>query len=315
MPTQYNHNQSARTEHTADGSSKPTVTVVGAGIMGSAMVSRLHDQGFDVRAWSRHPDANTTLSDLGVRVDADVTEAVAKSRVVITMLPTAEATRSVMVDGAALQSMQPNAIWVQMGTIGKADTEQLEIEAQERRRDVIFVDAPVSGSRVPAETGQLLILASGPPAAADTLRSVFDALGRSTLWLGTAGAGSQMKLVLNTWLAFQTEGAAESAALARRFGLRTEDLASALEGNPLASPYALTKLERMVDGNYETDFSLGWALKDLDLVTAEAPDSAPVAGAIAQRWRELVETGWRDADVSAARNGLGSDAEIEGGFR
>ena len=113
-----------------------------------------------------------------------------------------------------------------------------------------------------------------------------------------------MKLVLNTWLAFQAEGAAESAALAEGFGLQPEDLLAALRGNPLASDYALAKLGRMVERDYRVDFSLDWALKDLDLVGAEAPGTAPVASAIADRWRELVRAGWGGSDVSAARNGL-----------
>jgi 3-hydroxyisobutyrate dehydrogenase-like beta-hydroxyacid dehydrogenase len=114
-----------------------------------------------------------------------------------------------------------------------------------------------------------------------------------------------MKLVLNTWLAFQTEAAAEAAALTERFHLHPEDLVRALRGNPLASDYALAKLDRMIEHDYHVDFSLEWALKDLDLVTSEAHDVAPIAGDIADRWRALVLGGWRDSDVSAARNGLG----------
>ncbi len=302
------HQHSADTPtHIPDNSSKPAVTVVGAGIMGTAMATRLIDRGFDVTAWSRHPTSSIALVERGGTVRTHVTDAVAEAQVVITMLPSADVTRDVMFESGALQHMPPGAMWAQMGTVGVSETERLEVEAHQVRPDVTFVDAPVSGSRVPAETGQLSILASGPPAAAMKLRTVFDALGRSTLWLGPAAAGSQMKLVLNTWLAFQTEGAAESAALASRLGLRTDDLASALEGNPLASDYALAKLRRMVDGDYQTDFSLGWALKDLDLAAEIAPESAPIAAAIAARWRTLVNDGWGQADVSAARNGLGSD--------
>jgi 3-hydroxyisobutyrate dehydrogenase len=297
------------------GSSEPAVTVVGTGIMGTAMANRLIDRGFGVAAWSRHPASNRGLVEHGGQVHGDVCDAVSEAQVVITMLPSANATRSVMFDGGAMEHMAAGAIWVQMGTIGVSETERLEVEAHQLRPDVTFVDAPVSGSRVPAETGQLLILASGPPAAAMKLESVFGALGRSTLWLGPAAAGSQMKLVLNTWLAFQTEGAAEAAALASHFGLGREALAAALEGNPLASDYAIAKLRRMIDADYETDFSLGWALKDLDLVAEGAPDAAPVAAAIADRWRTLVDDGWGDADVSAARNGLGSATSTEGVLR
>jgi 3-hydroxyisobutyrate dehydrogenase len=134
---------------------------------------------------------------------------------------------------------------------------------------------------------------------------VFAFLGRATLWLGAAGAGSQMKLVLNTWLAFQVEGAAEAAALAAHLGVPAAGLMDALHGNPLASPYALAKLAKMLEEDDHADFSLDMALKDLDLATAEAGAGIiPLAAEIAERWRALVDHGSSGLDVSAARKGL-----------
>jgi 3-hydroxyisobutyrate dehydrogenase len=279
------------------------------------MAARLLDRGVDVAVWSRHPESNGDLVERGATAYADVTDAVAGADIVITMLPTAEVTRAVMLRGGALEHMRQNAIWVQMGTIGASEMERLEADALQTRPDLTVVDAPVSGSRIPAETGQLLILASGPPKAEAMLQPIFAALGRSTLWLGPVGAGSRMKLVLNTWLAFQTEAAAETAALAEAFGISNIDLVRALKGNPLASDYALAKLDRMFTHDYHADFSLDWALKDLELVTSEANDAAPIAGDIAERWRGLVRHGWSGFDVSAARNGLGSTGPLgsEGG--
>jgi 3-hydroxyisobutyrate dehydrogenase len=192
-----------------------------------------------------------------------------------------------------------------MGTIGLDATARIAGRLASLRTDVAFVDAPVSGSKGPAESGQLLILASGTPAS--SIEPVFAALGRDTLWLGPAGAGSAMKLILNTWLAFQTEGAAEAAALAERLGVPTAALFDALRDNPLASKYALAKLARMIDEDYDADFALEWALKDLDLVAASAGSGvAPIAGAIAERWRTLANEGSSGLDVSAARRGLGA---------
>ena len=121
-----------------------------------------------------------------------------------------------------------------------------------------------------------------------------------------------MKLVLNTWLAFQVEGAAEVASLAGHLGVPADRLLEALQGNALASPYALAKLTKMVAQDDRADFSLDLALKDLDLATGEAgPGVAPLASAIAERWRGLVRTGSSGLDVSAARHGLGTDG-VEG---
>jgi 3-hydroxyisobutyrate dehydrogenase len=288
--------------------SPPRVAVIGTGTMGTAMGLRLRAAGMAVDAWSRHAASTTALAAAGATAHGDASEAVEQADVVITMLPTADITAEVMVGGDVLGAMAPDATWAQMATIGADAVERLAHETQLRRPDVSFVDAPVSGSREPAENGQLLILASGPPEAAGVLEPVFTALGRATLWLGPAGAGSQLKLVLNTWLAFQVEGAAEAAALASHLGVSGPELLEALRDNPLASLYAQAKLAKMLVQDDHEDLSLDLALKDLDLATSEAgPDVVPVAAAIAERWRGLVANGWSGLDVSAARHGLGSD--------
>jgi 3-hydroxyisobutyrate dehydrogenase len=281
------------------------VSVIGMGTMGAAMARRLLDADMEVSVWARRSSSTKALAEQGAAAYELPTDAVKNADVVISMLPTAEATAEVMFDHSVLEAMRSGAIWVQMATIGVEQTEQLAAQSLELRPEVAFVDAPVSGSRVPAEQGQLLVLASGPPEAEQPLQPVFAALGRDALWLGAAGAGSRLKLVLNTWLAFQTEGAAESAALAETLGVSSAALFDALRGNPLASPYALSKLTKMVDQNFDADFALDWALKDLDLVASAAdPAVAPIASAIAERWRRLVHQGASGLDVSAARRGL-----------
>jgi 3-hydroxyisobutyrate dehydrogenase len=287
----------------------PRVAVIGTGTMGAAIATRLIDAGMDIGVWSRHPASTMPLVELGATSYADAADAAMDADIVMTMLPTEEATAQVMFGGLTLRAMRPNAIWVQMATIGVGPTEWLLSEARSRRPDVAFVDAPVSGSRTPAETGGLLILASGSEQVAQDLEHVFGLLGRATLWLGPAGAGSRMKLVLNTWLAFQAEGAAEAASVAERLDVSPPALFAALRDNPLASQYALAKLSRMLDEDYHPDFALDWALKDLDLVeSAAGAEAAPVAAAIADRWRGLVRAGSSGLDVSAARKGLGQVA-------
>jgi 3-hydroxyisobutyrate dehydrogenase len=282
------------------------VAVIGTGTMGTAVAVRLLRAGHRVDVWSRHVTSTGSSVNAGAVAHASVTDAVSRAEVVVTMLPNADVTARVMFDDAAVDTMAPSAIWVQMATIGVAHTEELAARVDDRRPDVAFVDAPVSGSRGPAESGDLLILGSGPRSAAATLEPVFDALGRKTMWLGAAGAGSRLKLVLNTWLAFQTEGAAESASLAEVLGVDPGSLLDALDGNALASPYALAKLHRMLEKDFRPDFSIDLALKDLELVSDEAgTDAAPVAAVIAERWRRLVEGGSRGLDVSAAARDLG----------
>jgi 3-hydroxyisobutyrate dehydrogenase len=210
-----------------------------------------------------------------------------------------------MLRQGTLDHLRPGAVWAQMGTIGLEATEQLAAEVIRRRPGIAFVDAPVSGSREPARSGRLLILASGPDQARSTLTPVFGALGQRTLWLGAAGTGSRLKLVLNTWLAFEIEAVAEVSALADGLGISGSALVDAVSGGPLASTTAMAKLARMESGDYSPDFSLEWALKDLDLATTSAGTTViPVAGTIAERWRRLVSQGYGRLDISAARLGL-----------
>jgi 3-hydroxyisobutyrate dehydrogenase len=225
--------------------------------------------------------------------------------VVLTMLPTAEAVKEVMLGQGTLRELRPGAVWAQMGTIGVDATESLASEVARSRPDIAYVDAPVSGSRGPARTGGLLILASGPDDARVILEPVFAALGQRTLWLGAAGAGTRLKLVLNTWLAFEVEAAAEVSALATRLGVSYQGLLEAVNGGTLASGVAITKLAKIEQGDDAPDFSLEWALKDLDLAAEAAGEAIlPVESAIADRWRRLVAQGYGRLDISAARMGL-----------
>jgi 3-hydroxyisobutyrate dehydrogenase len=285
---------------------RPTVALIGLGTMGAGIAERLLEQGFAVGVWNRTPGPASRLAERGAKVHAMPEQAAASADVVLTMLPTGEAVTEVMLEESTLNAIRPDAVWTQMGTIGVEATETLRSEVARKRPDVMFVDAPVSGSREPARTGRLVILASGPAGALPILEPVFQALGRP-VWLGEAGAGSRMKLVLNTWLAFEVEAAAEVAALADQLGVAHTALREAVAGGALASSVAMTKLAKVESGDYSPDFSLEWALKDLDLAEAAAgADVMPVAGSIAERWRRLVAEGYGRLDISAARLDLGS---------
>jgi 3-hydroxyisobutyrate dehydrogenase len=273
--------------------------------MGAGIAERLLDEGFAVDVWNRTPGPAARLAERGATAHASPDEAAAHADVVVTMLPTGDAVKEVMLEQKTLNAIRPGAVWAQMGTIGVEATDTLQSEVARMRPGVAFVDAPVSGSREPARNGRLVILASGPAAARSIVEPMFQALGRP-VWLGEAGAGSRMKLVLNTWLAFEVEAAAEVAALADRLGVAHTALRETIAGGTLGSGVAMTKLAKMETADYSADFSLEWALKDLDLADAAAAQVSPVAGAIADRWRRLVAAGYGRLDISAARLGLGT---------
>jgi 3-hydroxyisobutyrate dehydrogenase len=277
--------------------------------MGAGMAERLLEQGFQIDVWDRTPAVAARLAEHGATAHGKPADAIQMAEVVITMLATADAVTDAMLSQNALAAMRPDSIWAQMGTIGVQATEDLAAAVAKQRSDVAFVDAPVTGTREPARNGQLTILASGPERARPTLEPVFNALGQRVVWLGPAGLGTRLKLVLNTWLAFEVEAAAEASAAAARLGVPYESLLAAVSGGPLASGTALARLAKMEKGDHSPQFPLEWGLKDLDLTAAATgPDAIPVARAIAERWRDLVGQGAGRFDVSAARFGLTADA-------
>jgi 3-hydroxyisobutyrate dehydrogenase len=284
----------------------PRVAVLGTGIMGSAMARNLAAAGLRVAVWDRSPEATAPLSKAGALAAASAGEAVRGASVVITMLPTADVVESVIFAGDVAAEFPTGTAWAQMGTLGVTATTEIAGRLRNVRPDVMFIDAPVSGSKGPAETGQLLILASGPAAAEPVVSPVFSVLGRKTVWLGEAGQGSRMKLVVNAYMSVLIEGVAEALELAERLGIESSELAEVIEGGPLDAPIADAKLHKMERGDFAAEFPLEWALKDVDLaIGAAGSDALPLLAALSRQWRAAVDDGHGREDVSAARLALG----------
>jgi 3-hydroxyisobutyrate dehydrogenase len=289
------------------GQGATSVAVLGTGIMGAAMARNLLAAGLRTTVWDRSPQASAALAEAGAVAAASAAEAVGGAGVVITMLPTAAAVQSVMFGDGVAQRLPEGAVWAQMGTIGVEATTGLADRLGQLRPDVVFVDAQVSGSKGPAEAGQLLILASGPAAAEAAVAPAFAAIGRKTTWLGAAGQGSRMKLVVNSYLCFLVEGVAEALELAARLGIDPADLDAAIEGGPLDAPLADAKLHKMTRGDFAPEFPLEWALKDIDLAIAAADGARlPLLEALSRQWRTAVEAGHGREDISVARLALES---------
>ena len=280
------------------------VAVLGTGIMGSAMARNLVGAGLPTTVWDRSSSATAPLSEAGARVAATPAEAISHARLVITMLPTADVVESVIFGNGTAQAFTQGAVWAQMGTVGVAAMSQIAGRMSQLRPDVMVVDAPVSGSKAPAEAGELLILASGPAEAKAAVSAAFAAIGRKTVWLGEAGQGSRMKLVVNAYMSILIEGVAEALELASQLGIDDAQLAEAIEGGPLDAPIADAKLHKMARGDFAPEFPLEWALKDVDLALAAADRTLPVLSALSRQWREAVDSGHGREDVSAARLAL-----------
>ncbi|MFC3502503.1 NAD(P)-dependent oxidoreductase [Micromonospora krabiensis] len=281
------------------------VAVLGLGGMGEPMAVNILRAGLPTAVWNRRPERARRLGEQGARVADSPADAVDGADVVITMVTDADAVLSIADEQGMLAAVPDGAIWAQMSTIGVDGTERVARLVAERRPGVVLLDAPVAGSRGPAEQGKLLVLASGPPEVRERIAPVFDAVGQRTVWAGPVGAGSRLKLANNLLLAFLAEGIAEALALGRALGLDRATVIGALQGGPLVSPWAAEKLERIGRDDYSPQYPLNLALKDVDLALREVEaDRFAVAASLAERWRRAVGQGLGGDDVTVVTRAL-----------
>jgi 3-hydroxyisobutyrate dehydrogenase len=268
------------------------VAVLGTGTMGAAMARNLVRAGHDVVAWDRTRAKAEAVE--GARAADTPAEAVRDADAVVTML----------VDGKAVEEVvhQVDAmpLWIQMSTVGIDATDRLIEVAQEK--GATFVDAPVSGTKEPAERGELLVLASGPEKARPKANEIFEAVGSRTIWLGEAGKGTRFKLVLNAWLVGLVEVLAETITLTAALGFEPQQFLDAIKGSPLESAYADAKTKLMIDREFPPSFTVSLADKDAQLIL----DAARAAGlelpgivAAAKELDRTVKLGHGDDDVAA----------------
>ncbi len=275
------------------------MAVLGTGIIGSGIARSLLAAGLEVTVWNRTPGRAEPLRARGAQVAASAEEAVNGASVVITMLPDAAATTSVM--ARAIGSFSVGSVWVQMGTVGLTGIH--ELAALARAAGVALVDAPVSGSREPAESGQLLVLASGPQSVRDLVRPAFAALGRATVWVGEeAGPATALKLVVNDWLLNLLGSLGEALLLADALGLDPKLFLEAISGGPLDAAMAQAKGAQMMEHHFPPSFPLYLAEKDAELILQVAGEhglALPMTGAVAGWLARARSLGHGDQDVAA----------------
>jgi 3-hydroxyisobutyrate dehydrogenase len=258
--------------------------------MGFPMARRMARAGINVRAWNRSRDKAQPLASDGADIADTPAEAADGSDIVLTMLADTDAVTSAMKGGnGALAATADSAVWLQMSTIGEEGTHRCARLAAEHGTP--FIDAPVLGTRQPAEEGQLVVLASGPERLRPLVQPVFDAIAHKTMWVGEAGAGTALKLVTNSWVVSVVEAGAEAIALAEGLNVQPALLFDALQGGALDLPYLRIKGKAIMERNFEPSFRLELAAKDAALVDEAAKRHGldlPVLGTVRQRMAQGV---------------------------
>ncbi len=246
------------------------VSVLGTGAMGAGVAGSLLRGGHEVTVWNRTRERAEPLGSQGATVADDVAEAVSDAEVVLLTLFDTDAVVDVLEQAAG--DAPEAAVWVQASTIGTAGTETVVQLAA--KYGVTLVEAMMLGTKTPAEQGKLTLLAAGPSDVLDSVAPVFDAIAVKTVRAGDqVGQGTALKLAANAWVASITAATGQSLAIARSLGLDPALFLEAIDGSASDSPYAHTKGESMIRGEFPAQFALDGIRKDIGLITDAARDS------------------------------------------
>jgi 3-hydroxyisobutyrate dehydrogenase len=283
------------------------VALLGTGTMGFGMAQALLRAGLTVTVWNRNGAKAAPLSDAGARVAASVEDAIRDADVVVTMLFDADTVAEVMTDPLERGLMQ-DAIWLQTTTVGVDGTERLARLAASA--GVAFVDAPVLGTKKPAEDGTLQIFWAGPPALRPRLDPVLEAIGSRTVDVAEVpGPASALKLACNAWIATLTAAAAQSIALARGLGVDPQLFLEAIAAGPQNSPYAQLKGAQMIRETFEpVSFAVDGVSKDLGLIRDALGSSGldtGLAEAVAAQFSRASQRGHGGSDMAAVLTAFG----------
>lgn len=237
--------------------------------MGAGMARSMRRAGLDVIAWNRTREKVEPLAGDGVEVADSVAQAVAAANVAVTMLFDADAVLGVTED--IVTNLGLEGVWLQSATVGIDGIQRIA----EAAGGAPMLDAPMLGTKEPAEQGKLVPLVSGPPGLIEKAQPVLDAVGTRTVRAGDEiGKASSLKLACNAWILSITAATAQSVALAEHLGIEGTKFLEAIGGGPSDTPYAQLKGTMMLQGEFPASFGLDGGRKDLGLIH----DAAKAAG-------------------------------------
>ena len=287
------------------------VAVLGTGIMGQGVAGTLLREGFDVTVWNRTRAKAEPLAADGAAVADTARQAVEGADVVVTVLFDGDAVLEVLDEAA--DASGADTVWVQASTIGEADTARVVRTAD--GHGLRLVEAMMLGTKKPAATGKLVMLAAGDDALLDAVRPVLDAMGSKTIVAGdTVGQGTALKLAANAWIATITAATAQSLALTEALGLDPQLFLDAIDGGQSDTPYAHLKGATMIAGDYPAQFALDGIRKDLDLMQEAAQGTGFDTGlleALSGVYATAADRGHGGDDIAAVRTGFDRDGSAE----
>jgi 3-hydroxyisobutyrate dehydrogenase-like beta-hydroxyacid dehydrogenase len=274
---------------------------IGLGIMGSRMAENLLKGGQELIIYNRTKEKAEELLTKGAKWASSPEEAASKSEIIFTMLATPHAVESTALGEAGfLHHLSEGSLWVDCSTVDPTFSKKMAAEAAKRK--IRFIDAPVTGSRIPAERGELVFLAGGNVEDVNQVKPLLNMMGKVISYQGETGKGSAMKIVINLMLAQSMAVFAEAVNLAEALGLERETVMETLVNGPTAAPFLKGKMEKIQSQDYMADFPLYLIQKDMHLVSQAAYEnnlSLPIANVTKEIYAMAKQQGLGDLDFSA----------------
>jgi 2-hydroxy-3-oxopropionate reductase len=244
------------------------IGIIGVGLLGSAVASRLLEGGFEVTGYDTRPEQVKALQAQGLKAASSLAEAVADADAVFTVLPSLESVETAMIDaGGLIERTPPNCTLIQMSTISPELTRRLGQAAADK--GLGFLDAPMSGTSTMVERGDCAIFMAGDQARADACRPIFDAIAKKTYYVGDVGMASLAKLATNLLVGLNTAALAEAFVLAAKGGLAPSTLLEILKGSAADSKMLEIRGPLMASHRFDPQMKIDLFLKDFKLMLEE----------------------------------------------
>ena len=280
---------------------QPRVAILGLGIMGTGMANRLLSANFPLTVYNRNREKSVPFADAGAFVAESPREAASRSEIILSMVGDDAASRGVWLgENGALAGARPNAVLIESSTLSGDWIQELAAKAAER--GCRFLDAPVTGTKPHAASGELVFLVGGSAEALDAARPVFSVLGRDAVHLGPVGSGSLMKLINNFVCGVQAASFAEAVAMIDAGGLDRAKAVSILTGGAPGSGIVKRMADRIAAGDFTPNFALRWMAKDIGYAIDDASKngiSLQTAAAALSVFKQAIAEGHGDEDFSA----------------
>jgi 3-hydroxyisobutyrate dehydrogenase len=276
------------------------VAMLGTGTMGAGMARSMLRAGLEVTVWNRSPDRAAPLAADGARVAGTPAEAVAGVDAVVTMLWDGASVAEVMT--GALPAAPAGVLWAQASTVSLHDAGD-RLPALAGRYGARYLDAPVLGTRQPAEEGKLIVLAAAPAPLRDPVTPLFDAIAARTVWVSERpGDGTRLKLVANSWVGTIVAATGQAIALAEGLGLDPQVFLDTIRGSGVDAAYLHVKGQAMIAGQFPPAFTVHGAVKDAGLIAdamREAGTDAALMDVVGRQFRKAAGSGHGDQDMAA----------------